>query len=263
MAAPFGFDFGFRADGLAVFMAMVSSFVAAIIVLYSFSYISHYENQNEYYLMVVLFIGAMMGLVYSHQPHLPVYLLGNFGHRLLAVDRLLPREGIRAAGGQGVPGHRVRRADDAAGLHHDLPQTGTFDMIAAEGRDTSPTLAVMLILFGILSKSATLPLHTWLPDAGVAPSPVTSLLHAAVLVKIGVYAFARLFLVTFRYRRDLAHRGAHHRRGKRAGFGRRGHRRDGYQAHHRLLHGQPAGVHLPWAFHRQRDWASRAACCIS
>jgi NADH:ubiquinone oxidoreductase subunit 5 (subunit L)/multisubunit Na+/H+ antiporter MnhA subunit len=49
---------------------------------------------------------------------------------------------------------------------------------------------------GILSKSATLPLHTWLPDAGVAPSPVTALLHAAVLVKIGVYAFARIFVIT-------------------------------------------------------------------
>jgi formate hydrogenlyase subunit 3/multisubunit Na+/H+ antiporter MnhD subunit len=55
---------------------------------------------------------------------------------------------------------------------------------------------VALILFGILSKSATFPLHSWLPDAGVAPSPVTSLLHAAVLVKIGVYAYARLFTVT-------------------------------------------------------------------
>ena len=53
-----------------------------------------------------------------------------------------------------------------------------------------------LILVGILSKSATLPFHTWLPDAGVAPSPVTALLHAAVLVKIGVYVFARLFVVT-------------------------------------------------------------------
>ena len=56
---------------------------------------------------------------------------------------------------------------------------------------------MLLILFGILSKSATLPFHTWLPDAGVAPSPVTSLLHAAVLVKIGVYVYARLFVVTF------------------------------------------------------------------
>ena len=37
-------------------------------------------------------------------------------------------------------------------------------------------------------------MHTWLPDAGVAPSPVTALLHAALLVKIGVYVFARLFI---------------------------------------------------------------------
>jgi NADH:ubiquinone oxidoreductase subunit 5 (subunit L)/multisubunit Na+/H+ antiporter MnhA subunit len=59
-------------------------------------------------------------------------------------------------------------------------------------------MVVLFVLFGIFSKSATLPFHTWLPDAGVAPSPVTALLHAAVLVKIGVYVFARLFIVTFK-----------------------------------------------------------------
>jgi NADH:ubiquinone oxidoreductase subunit 5 (subunit L)/multisubunit Na+/H+ antiporter MnhA subunit len=79
-------------------------------------------------------------------------------------------------------------------------QTGSFDLgkiqTALAGRPVS-SLAVLLILCGILSKSATVPLHTWLPDAGVAPSPVTALLHAAVLVKIGVYVYARLFLVTF------------------------------------------------------------------
>ena len=57
-----------------------------------------------------------------------------------------------------------------------------------------PAWIVVLILCGVLSKSATFPLHNWLPDAGVAPSPVTSLLHAAVLVKIGVYIYARLFV---------------------------------------------------------------------
>jgi len=61
-----------------------------------------------------------------------------------------------------------------------------------------PGTAVLLILFGMFSKSATVPLHTWLPDAGVAPTTVTALLHAAVLVKIGVYAYARLFLYTFK-----------------------------------------------------------------
>jgi len=77
--------------------------------------------------------------------------------------------------------------------------TGALDLAAikraASGRPL-PDLVVLLILVGILAKSATLPLHTWLPDAGVAPSPVTALLHAAVLVKIGVYMYARLFVAT-------------------------------------------------------------------
>jgi NADH:ubiquinone oxidoreductase subunit 5 (subunit L)/multisubunit Na+/H+ antiporter MnhA subunit len=58
-------------------------------------------------------------------------------------------------------------------------------------------LIAFLLFAGIISKSAQLPLQTWLADAGVAPTPVTALLHAAVLVKIGVYAFARLFSLTF------------------------------------------------------------------
>jgi len=76
--------------------------------------------------------------------------------------------------------------------------TGTFDLTAMKG--TALPLGVSgLLLAGLLSKSATLPFQTWLPDAGVAPSPVTALLHAAVLVKIGVYVFARLFLASFEF----------------------------------------------------------------
>ena len=193
---PFGLDFGFRADGLAVFMALVSSFVAAIIVLYSFTYISHYGNRNEYYLMVVLFIGAMMGLVYTTNLIL-LYLFWEIS--AIACWRLI---------GFFRENEYVKRADKALlvtvfgalmmllGFIVIYSETHTFDMTKMQGVKI-PDLAVVLILCGILSKSATLPLHTWLPDAGVAPSPVTSLLHAAVLVKIGVYAFARLFLVTF------------------------------------------------------------------
>jgi len=76
-------------------------------------------------------------------------------------------------------------------------QTGTFDLTAMRGT-AIPGIAVLLILMGMFSKSATVPLHTWLPDAGVAPTTVTALLHAAVLVKIGVYAFARIFCYTFK-----------------------------------------------------------------
>ena len=59
IAFPRGFDLILHADLLSVFMATVSSFVSAVILIYSLDYISHYENQTEYYTMVVLFLGSM------------------------------------------------------------------------------------------------------------------------------------------------------------------------------------------------------------
>ncbi len=193
---PLNFNFGLLGDGLAVFMAIVSAFLGAIIIFYSFGYISHYKNQNEYYLMVVLFIGSMMGIVYSTNL---IFLFVFWEVSSICSWRLI---------GFYREKEYVIKADKAfivtvfgalvmlIGFIIIYFQTGTFDLIKLRGTKI-PDLAVLLILFGIFSKSATLPLHTWLPDAGVAPSPVTSLLHAAVLVKIGVYVFARLFLVTF------------------------------------------------------------------
>src|SRR5512136_1201519 len=65
LAAPLGLSLAFTADALAIFMAIVSSLVGAVIMLFSFDYISHYKNQDEYYVMAVVFLGAMMGLVFS------------------------------------------------------------------------------------------------------------------------------------------------------------------------------------------------------
>lgn len=188
--------FGLLGDGLALFMVMASSLIGAVIVFYSFGYISHYENQNEYYLMVVLFIGAMMGIALSTNL-IFIYLFWEIS--AICCWRLI---------GFYRKDEFIFRANKAflitvfgalvmlLGFIIVYQQTGTFDITMMKGTTISNT-AVLFILFGILSKSATLPFHTWLPDAGVAPSPVTSLLHAAVLVKIGVYVFARLFIINF------------------------------------------------------------------
>ncbi len=192
---PLGLSFGFYADALAVFMALTSSFVATIIVIYSFDYIKEYDHQNEYYMMVSLFIGAMMGLVFSTNL-IFVYIFWEIS--AICCWRLIGfyREEIT-----------IIRANKAfivtvvgalimlIGFIGIFGETGTFDLAAMKGTHV-PAWIVVLILFGVLSKSATFPLHNWLPDAGVAPSPVTSLLHAAVLVKIGVYIYARLFVVS-------------------------------------------------------------------
>jgi NADH:ubiquinone oxidoreductase subunit 5 (subunit L)/multisubunit Na+/H+ antiporter MnhA subunit len=192
-----GFDFILLADPLAVFMAIVSSFVGFLIVVYSLGYIRDEGNQNEYYLMVLLFIGSMMGLVFSGNA-IFMYLFWEI--IAIACWRLI--------GFYREPEH-VIKADKAflvtffgavvmlLGFVQIYGLTNTFDLTAMRGT-LVPGTAVLLILFGMFSKSATVPLHTWLPDAGVAPTTVTALLHAAVLVKIGTYAFARLFLYTFR-----------------------------------------------------------------
>lgn len=189
-------SFGLFGDGLAIFMAMISSLLGAVIIVYSFGYMSHYENQNEYYLMVVLFIGSMMGIVLSTNL---IFLYIFWEISAICCWRLI---------GFFRKEQYVFRANKAflitvsgalvmlLGFILIYQQTGTFELTMMKGSSVSST-AVFLILFGILSKSATLPFHTWLPDAGIAPSPVTSLLHAAVLVKIGVYVFARLFIINF------------------------------------------------------------------
>mgnify|MGYP000057390824 FL=1 len=146
--------------------------------------------------MVLLFIGSMMGLVFSTNL---IFIYTYWEISAICCWRLI---------GFYRKEDTVIKANKAylitvggaifmlAGFIGIYIQTGTFDLLALQGQGLDSWI-VILILFGILSKSATLPFHSWLPDAGVAPSPVTSLLHAAVLVKIGVYVYARLFLVNF------------------------------------------------------------------
>ncbi|MDO9391554.1 MAG: NADH-quinone oxidoreductase subunit L [bacterium] len=183
-------------DGLSVFMAIAASLISTLIIVYSLGYIKDYHYQQEYFMMVVLFLGAMMGLVFSaNLIFMYVFweITGICSWRLIGFFRDRPT---------------VLKADKAflmtfggavfmlLGFALVYAQSGTFNMLEMRGLPISG-LAIALITMGIFAKSATLPFHTWLPDAGVAPTPVTALLHAAVLVKIGVYAFARIFNFTF------------------------------------------------------------------
>jgi NADH:ubiquinone oxidoreductase subunit 5 (subunit L)/multisubunit Na+/H+ antiporter MnhA subunit len=196
IALPMGLSFGLKADALAVFMALTSSGVACVIVIYSYGYMKEYDNLNEYYMDVVLFIGAMMGLVFSTNL-IAIYMFWEISTvccwRLIGfyrdddVIKKAEKAYLITVGGALIM---------LVGFIGIYSMTGTFELDQIIGTKL-PNWIVITILFGILSKSATFPLHSWLPDAGVAPSPVTSLLHAAVLVKIGVYIYARLFCITF------------------------------------------------------------------
>ncbi|MEI8345355.1 MAG: proton-conducting transporter membrane subunit, partial [Candidatus Omnitrophota bacterium] len=191
-------QFGVIVDGLALVMAFTSALISLIIVVYSFQYIDHYSHQNEYYAMVVIFFGAMMGLVFSSSI-LYLYVFWEItavtSWRLIGFFR---KDSDWARADKSFYLTVFGALAMLAGFLMIGQQAGTFNLEGIRAvYQTVPVskTAVSLILLGILAKSATLPLHSWLPDAGVAPSPVTALLHAAVLVKIGVYAYARIFIV--------------------------------------------------------------------
>jgi NADH-quinone oxidoreductase subunit L len=155
-----------------------------------------YSHLGEYYFLVVLFLGAMMGLVLSANLLL-LYIFWEItaicSWRLIGFFR--------------EPQH-LRNADTAllmtifgsffmlVGMEMVWHETGSLVISDIHGKTISD-LAIFLMFIGILAKSAQVPLQIWLPAAGVAPSPVTALLHAAVLVVIGVFAFARIFIGAF------------------------------------------------------------------
>lgn len=191
-----GLNLTFVVDGLGVFVATTSSLIGLLILLYSLGYMKEYAHQGEYYFFVVLFLGSMMGLVLSANLLL-IYIFWEMtaicSWRLIGFYR--------------EPQH-LRNADTALlvtvfgsfcmliGLEMIWHETGTFALDALRGQTIS-NWAVGLLMLGMLAKSAQIPLQIWLPAAGVAPSPVTALLHAAVLVVIGVFAFARIFVGVF------------------------------------------------------------------
>ena len=185
-------EFSMNIDALAVFMAFTASLIATLIAVYSLGYIEHTDHEPEYYFIVTLFVGAMMGLVFSRNL---IFLYLFWEISALACWRLI---------GYFRDSEFIWKADKAflitfggavfmlLGFALIFTQYGTFDIAELRGKEIG-TAALILVMAGIFSKSATVPLHTWLPDAGIAPSTITSLLHAAILVKIGLYAFARLF----------------------------------------------------------------------
>jgi len=196
IAFPLGFDLILKLDPLSAFMATVTSLTSLVIVIYSIDYISHYPNQTEYYTMLVLFIGSMIGLVYSDNlmwMYIFWEITGFTSWRLVGFfrndkDVLKANKTILVT----VFGAIIM----LVGILMIYIKEGTINMSDLRSKEIA-MLPAFLILGGIFSKSAILPFSTWLPDAGVAPSTVTALLHAAVLVKIGTFAYAKIFGTTF------------------------------------------------------------------
>jgi len=190
---------GMLVDSLSVFMASVVSFIGALILLYSVGYMAEEEGLIRYYFFMLLFIGAMIGLVMADnliQLYIFWELVGLCSYALIGFWYKRP-EAVRA----GMKAFIVTRFGDLcllAGILLLYLNTGEFNFLALKDQaftgllSTSLITTSALLLFGgAVGKSAQVPLFIWLPDAMEGPTTVSALIHAATMVKAGVYLTAR------------------------------------------------------------------------
>ncbi|MFH2069486.1 MAG: proton-conducting transporter membrane subunit [Candidatus Omnitrophota bacterium] len=192
----FGETLKFSSDPIALFFALFSTMVGFLIFLYSLPYTKGKAHRAEFYSYLCLFWVGMLGLVFSG--HLILFYLfwevtALSSWRLIGFYR--KPEDIKAANNALLVTFGGSSLMLLAFILIYL-QTGTFDLGSLSGFRLNNSI-YLLILAGILSKSAIFPFNEWLPAAGIAAAPVTAFLHAAVLVKIGLYAFIRLFYTAF------------------------------------------------------------------
>ncbi|MFN3842017.1 MAG: monovalent cation/H+ antiporter subunit A [Rehaibacterium terrae] len=194
-----GLAFTLRLDGLAWMFAGLVLAIGALIVLYARYYLSGQDSATRFFALLMLFMGAMLGVVTAGNLLLLVvfweltsissFLLIGFWHH-----RGDAREGARMAltltGGGGLA--------MLAGVLLIGRIVGSYELdavLAAGEQIRAHALypwALGLILLGIFTKSAQFPFHFWLPHAMAAPTPVSAYLHSATMVKAGVFLLARL-----------------------------------------------------------------------
>lgn len=192
-----GIELSFRLDALAWLMALIVTGIGALVLIYCANYFTPDEpGLGRFAALLVGFAGTMFGLVTADD----IVVMFMFWEITSVLSYLLI-------------GHYFERKESRGAALQALLVT-TFGglimlvgvvMIAAAAETTSlaaiveqgltgpmPTIAILLILVGAVSKSALVPFHFWLPAAMAAPTPVSAYLHAAAMVKAGVYLVARL-----------------------------------------------------------------------
>jgi NADH-quinone oxidoreductase subunit L len=192
-------DFTFVLDGLGVFLALVAAGIGALAVIFSVDYMEGEAQLGRYYSLILLFIGAMIGLVLTGSLLLLFFfweITAFCSYALISFHNDDPKAvsgGIRAlivtqVGGVGL----LAGALTVFGFFGNF-QIGEF----LNQAKVLPPQMLWPIAFGFLiaaaAKSAQVPFHTWLPDAMEAPTPVTALIHAATMVNAGVYLLARFY----------------------------------------------------------------------
>ena len=208
------FHFGLLIDPLSALMLVIVSLIALLVHVFSLSYMNaegedglprYYAGLSLFTFSMLAFVIAdnlLMAFIFFELVGLCSFILIGFWHETKSAPSaakkafLVTRFGdyfflvgvVAIAASFGTltfagDGSFVAEAEAAIG----------DETYFGFGAETWVTITGLLVLGGVLGKSAQFPLHTWLPDAMEGPTPVSALIHAATMVAAGVYLVARMF----------------------------------------------------------------------
>lgn len=200
--AAFDVQFTLRLNGLALLFAMLVLGVGALVLSYAPQYLDPSYEVGRLYTVLTLFAAAMLGIVLSGDL---ILLLVFWEITTLSSFLLVAGSGTagawpatRALVVTGLGGLALFGAVVILAVRTQTTDIATVFALAPE-RLTTTDFAIVgpLIVLAAFTKSAQLPFHFWLPGAMVAVTPVSAYLHAATLVKAGIFLlllFSPLFL---------------------------------------------------------------------
>jgi NADH-quinone oxidoreductase subunit L len=209
--------FGVLIDPLSAMMLLIVTLVAFLVHVFSLGYMNDEGETGlaRYYAGLGLFTASMLGFVVADNLLMAFMffeLVGLCSYLLIGFNFREPGPPSAAK-----KAFLVTRFGDYFFLVGVVAVFGTFGTAAFVGSESFPALAEaalrgeasvntfgfapgtwftivgLLILGGVIGKSAQYPLHTWLPDAMEGPTPVSALIHAATMVAAGVYLVARMY----------------------------------------------------------------------
>ncbi|MBK6867968.1 MAG: DUF4040 domain-containing protein [Burkholderiales bacterium] len=193
-----GVYLSFRLDGLSLLFALLITGIGTFIFLYAASYLHGDDRRPRFFAFLTLFMGLMLGavladdlmamLVFWELTSVASFLLIGYSSEQ-ALSRRAAQQGLlmTVAGGLALLAGIILLGSAAGSLRFGdlLAQATTL-----RAHPLAPAIIVLMAL-GAFAKSAQVPLHAWLANAMVAPTPVSAFLHSATMVKLGVYLLAR------------------------------------------------------------------------
>ncbi|RKQ37857.1 Na+/H+ antiporter subunit A [Oceanobacillus halophilus] len=188
----------FYLDGLSLLFVLLISGIGALVVLYSIFYLHKSEKLGHFYVFLLMFMTAMLGVVLSDNVFVlyafweltsisSFLLIGYWNFKERSRYGALKSMLITVFGGLSMLGGFIFLTI-ITGTTSVQAMIDQVDIILAS--EFLP-LILIFILLGAFTKSAQFPFHIWLPDAMEAPTPVSAYLHSATMVKAGIFLIAR------------------------------------------------------------------------